>query len=164
MGNLGQTGHTNSTLQHIQQTNYDVLLLPGGLSYADTQQPLWDSFGMLVQPLASTRPWMVTEGEHEIETIPIIITTKFIAYNARCQMPFEESGSSSNPYYSFEIAGVHIVILGSFAEYEQNSDRYEWLQADLSRRLGLLRYYMSLGIFIRGSAEHALPESSHRVS
>lgn len=133
VGDLGQTGQTNSTLQHIQQTNYDVLLLPGGLSYADTQQPLWDSFGMLVQPLASRRPWMVTEGEEEIETIPIVVTTEFIAYNARWRMPFEESGSSSNLYYSFEVAGVHIVMLGSFAKYKQNSDQYEWLQADLSR-------------------------------
>lgn len=133
VGDLGQTGRTNSTLQHIQQANYDVFLLPGDLSYADTQQPLWDSFGMLVQPLASTRPWMVTEGDHEIERIPIVITTEFIAYNARWRMPFEESGSSSNLYYSFEVAGVHIVMLGSYAEYKQNSDQYEWLQADLSR-------------------------------
>lgn len=133
VGDLGQTGETNSTLQHIQQTNYDVFLLPGGLSYADTQQPLWDSFGKLVQPLASTRPWMVTEGDHEIETIPIVVTTEFIAYNARWRMPFEESGSSSNLYYSFDVAGVHIVMLGSYAEYKQNSDQYEWLQADLSR-------------------------------
>jgi acid phosphatase type 7 len=130
-GDLGQTGRTNSTLQHIQQTNYDVFLLPGDLSCADTQQPLWDSFGKLVQPLASTRPWMVTEGDHEIETIPIVITTNFIAYNARWQMPFEESGSSSNLYYSFEVAGVHVVMLGSYAEYKQNSDQYEWLQVSL---------------------------------
>ncbi|KAJ0958677.1 putative Acid phosphatase [Helianthus annuus] len=59
-GDLGQTGWTKSTLEHISQTNYDVLLLPGDLSYADMLQPLWDSYGRLVEPLASQRPWMVT--------------------------------------------------------------------------------------------------------
>ncbi|GLJ56121.1 hypothetical protein SUGI_1204710 [Cryptomeria japonica] len=132
VGDLGQTKWTNSTLQHIQQTNYDVFLLPGGLSYADTQQPLWDSFGKLVEPLASTRPWMVTEGNHETETVPIVVTEPFIAYNARWQMPFEQSGSSSNLYYSFDVTGVHIIMLGSYARNGKYSDQYEWLQADLS--------------------------------
>jgi hypothetical protein len=33
VGDLGQTGWTNSTLQHIAKSNYDMLLLPGDLSY-----------------------------------------------------------------------------------------------------------------------------------
>jgi hypothetical protein len=79
-GDLGQTGWTASTLSHIGGGDYDMLLLPGDLSYADTQQPLWDSFGRLVQPLASARPWMVTPinravrincGQYNCETIGI---------------------------------------------------------------------------------------------
>ncbi|KAL9249776.1 Purple acid phosphatase 22-like protein [Drosera capensis] len=50
LGDLGQTEWTNSTLEHVQQKDYDVFLLPGDLSYADTEQPLWDSFGPLVEP------------------------------------------------------------------------------------------------------------------
>lgn len=61
-GDLGQTEWTASTLAHVNKTDYDVFLLPGDLSYADTQQPLWDTFGRLVEPYASRRPWMVTEG------------------------------------------------------------------------------------------------------
>eukprot|EP01018_Ginkgo_biloba_P012852 Gb_31158 [translate_table: standard] len=126
-------GWTNSTLQHVREMNHDVFLLTGDLSYADNQQPLWDSFGRLVEPLASTRPWMVTEGNHEIEIIPILVTHAFKSYNARWRMPFEESGSHSNLYYSFEVAGVHIIMLGSYTDYEEDSDQYKWLQADLSR-------------------------------
>ncbi|KAL0410089.1 UNVERIFIED_CONTAM: Purple acid phosphatase 22 [Sesamum latifolium] len=74
-GDLGQTEWTASTLSHVGARDYDLLLLPGDLSYADTTQPLWDSFGRLVEPYASTRPWMVTEGNHEIETFPIIYLT-----------------------------------------------------------------------------------------
>ncbi|KAK9156713.1 hypothetical protein Scep_003287 [Stephania cephalantha] len=133
VGDLGQTEWTNSTLQHISGSNYDVLLLPGDLSYADTYQPLWDSFGRLVEPLASRRPWMVTQGNHEVEKIPLIHTHSFTSYNARWHMPFEESGSDSNLYYSFEVAGVHVIMLGSYTDFENGSPQYNWLVSDLAK-------------------------------
>ncbi|KAJ0028407.1 hypothetical protein Pint_35948 [Pistacia integerrima] len=133
VGDLGQTEWTNSTLAHVGSKDYDVFLLPGDLSYADTQQPLWDSFGRLVEPYASSRPWMVTEGNHEIETFPIIQPHGFKAYNARWRMPYEESGSSSNLYYSFDVSGTHIIMLGSYTDFDADSAQYKWLQADLSK-------------------------------
>ncbi|KAL3825781.1 hypothetical protein ACJIZ3_021810 [Penstemon smallii] len=132
-GDLGQTEWTSSTLQHIVKSNYDVLLLPGDLSYADMYQPWWDTFGYLVQPLASKRPWMVTQGNHEIEKIPKIHKEKFTAYNARWVMPYEESGSPSNLFYSFEVGGVHVIMLGSYAEFESDSTQYRWLMSDLKK-------------------------------
>jgi len=105
-----------------------VFQLPRDLSYADNNQPLWDSFGSLVEPLVSSRPWMVTEGNHEIETIPIVMNDAFKSYKARWRMPYEESRSNSNLYYSFEVAGVHVVMLGSYAEFGMDSDQYKWLQ------------------------------------
>lgn len=127
-GDLGQTGWTKSTLKYVQQVNYDVFLSPGDLSYADARQPLWDSFGRLVEPLASARPWMVTQGNHEIEKIPILVRKPFRAYNARWKMPYQESGSASNLYYSFEVAGEHILMLGSYTDFGTDSDQYKWLQ------------------------------------
>ncbi|KAL3532076.1 hypothetical protein ACH5RR_005597 [Cinchona calisaya] len=132
-GDLGQTDWTSSTLEHIAKSNYDVLLLPGDLSYADTNQPSWDSFGRLVEPLASKRPWMVTQGNHEIEKIPLIHSQPFTAYNARWYMPFEQSGSDSNLYYSFEVAGVHVIMLGSYTDFDPTSAQYKWLQKDLKK-------------------------------
>ncbi|XP_044507457.1 purple acid phosphatase 22-like [Mangifera indica] len=133
VGDLGQTEWTNSTLAHVGSKDYDVFLLPGDLSYADAQQPLWDSFGRLVEPYASARPWMVTEGNHEVETFPIIEPEGFKAYNARWRMPYEESRSSSNLYYSFDVAGTHIIMLGSYADFDSDSAQYKWLEADLSK-------------------------------
>ncbi|GMH23167.1 hypothetical protein Nepgr_025010 [Nepenthes gracilis] len=132
VGDLGQTGWTNSTLQHIANSSYDMLLLPGDLSYADSWEPRWDSYGRLVEPLASQRPWMVTIGNHEVESIPIInFPTPFTAYNARWRMPFGQSGSTSNLYYSFDVAGVHVIMLGSYTDFDQNSNQYQWLVGDL---------------------------------
>lgn len=130
---MGQTGWTKSTLQHIDGSDYDVLLLPGDLSYADSTQPLWDSFGRLVEALASRRPWMVTQGNHEIEKIPIVESHAFKSYNARWRMPFEESGSDSNLYYSFHVAGAHILMLGSYTDFDAGSAQYKWLEADLAK-------------------------------
>lgn len=129
-GDMGQTGWTKSTLDHIEQCSYDVHMLPGDLSYANYLQHRWDTFGELVQPLASARPWMVTEGNHEEEKIPFL-KDGFESYNARWKMPFEESGSSSNLYYSFEVAGVHAIMLGSYADYDEYSDQYSWLKVSI---------------------------------
>ncbi|XP_057968770.1 probable purple acid phosphatase 20 [Malania oleifera] len=132
-GDLGQTDWTNSTLQHIAASNYDILLLPGDLSYADTFQWLWDSFGQLVQPLASRRPWMVTQGNHEVERIPVLHSERFTSFNSRWRMPFLESSSTSNLYYSFNVATVHVIMLGSYTDFDPGSDQFEWLKADLRK-------------------------------
>ncbi|CAH9095501.1 unnamed protein product [Cuscuta epithymum] len=133
VGDLGQTEWTKSTLEHIGKSNYDMLLLPGDLSYADLYQPGWDSYGRLVEPLASHRAWMVTTGNHDVEKIPVVHPEPFTAYNARWVMPFEESGSDSNLYYSFEVAGVHVVMLGSYADFGNGSAQFKWLQSDLTK-------------------------------
>lgn len=108
-----------------------MFLLPGDLAYADYDQPLWDSFGRLVQPLASQRPWMVTQGNHEVEELSANQT--FISYNARWRMPYDESASTSNLYYSFQVAGVHIIMLGSYTDFSVGSEQYNWLKSDLSK-------------------------------
>ncbi|KAH6822788.1 purple acid phosphatase 18 [Perilla frutescens var. hirtella] len=131
-GDLGQTGWTRSTLGHIAGSKHDLLLLPGDLSYADYMQPLWDSFGELVQPLASMRPWMVTQGNHDKEEVPLL-KHSFLSYNSRWKMPYKESNSNSNLYYSFDSAGVHVIMLGSYTDYDVQSDQYNWLKADLSQ-------------------------------
>ncbi|VAH47620.1 unnamed protein product [Triticum turgidum subsp. durum] len=128
-GDLGQTEWTASTLAHVSKTDYDMLLVPGDLAYADTQQPLWDTFGRFVQEHASRRPWMVTEGNHEVEAGMALPGSPgpFVAYTTRWRMPHEESGSTSALYYSFDAAGgaVHVVMLGSYAAFNSTSD--PWL-------------------------------------
>jgi len=137
-GDLGQTEWTASTLAHAGEKDYDMLLVPGDLAYADAQQPLWDSFGRFVQRHASRRPWMVTQGNHEVEAAPLPpapgVPPPFAAYGARWPAPHEESGSPSNLYYSFDAAGgaVHVVMLGSYAPFGAGSDQYRWLARDLA--------------------------------
>jgi hypothetical protein len=76
---------------------------------------------------------MVTEGNHEVEFSPVVSPTRFTAFNARWQMPYKESKSTSNLYYSFQVAGTHIIMLGSYAEFDTDSEQYAWLVADLAK-------------------------------
>jgi len=135
-GDFGQTGWTESTLKHIAGADYDMLLLPGDLSYADFIQSRWDSYGRLVEPLASARPWMVTEGNHEIEKLPLVEPKPFKAYNARWRMPYDAGASPSgdNLYYSLDVAGgaVHVLMLGSYTDNDAGSAQHRWLRRDLA--------------------------------
>ncbi|CAL4981291.1 unnamed protein product [Urochloa decumbens] len=139
IGDVGQTEWTASTLSQIGAAgmDHDMLLLPGDLSYADRDQPLWDSWGRLVQPLASARPWMVVPGNHERETLReppgYDAPRRYIAYDARWRAPGTAGGS--HYYYSFDAAGgaAHVVMLDSYAESgEGSSEQQEWLRRDLA--------------------------------
>jgi hypothetical protein len=132
IGDLGQTEWSQSTLAHVNKADFDMVLLAGDLSYADRYQPRWDTWGRLVEPVFSRAPFMSVEGNHEIETLFLNFPPPFTAYNARFPMPYKESGSDSNLYYSFDVAGAHVLMLGSYAPFLPGTPQYKWLEEDLS--------------------------------
>jgi acid phosphatase type 7 len=72
----------------------------------------------MVDRVSSRKPWMTVAGNHEEEVLARCgksLNTTFASYLARYGeiLPYEESGSGSAHYYSFETAGVHVVMLGS---------------------------------------------------
>ncbi|CAO2143974.1 unnamed protein product [Urochloa humidicola] len=141
IGDVGQTEWTASTLSQIRDSSrdHDVLLLPGDLFYADREQPLWDSWGRLVQPLASARSWMVALGNHERETLreppDYAVPRRYVAYDARWRAPPQQgSGGGDGRYYSFDTEGgaAHVVMLDSYADSGEGSEQHEWLRKDLA--------------------------------
>ena len=67
MGDPGQTANSNATFYHLAANPaIGSVFITGDLSYADGDMPRWDSFGRLVDPLASSVPTMVASGNHEI--------------------------------------------------------------------------------------------------
>ncbi|KAG4959655.1 hypothetical protein JHK82_036372 [Glycine max] len=48
-------------------------------------------------------------------------------------MPYKESGSTSNLYYSFEVASTHVIMLGSYIDFDAHTQQYTWLQSDLGK-------------------------------
>ena len=169
VGDLGQTENSAATLERMREVSDFVdnggggilrranadqpatapghVLNVGDLSYADGYQPRWDSWGRLVEPHASTVPWMVIEGNHEEELAVTRIDggggdddddddgdiDGFVAYRARFAVPSNASGSGSKLYYSYDVPGAHVVMLGTYADWSSGSKQRSWLARDLAR-------------------------------
>ena len=58
---IGQTAVSNASINALISLNPSVVLTPGDLSYSDGFYALWDTFGNLIEPLASKIP-MLTSG------------------------------------------------------------------------------------------------------
>nr|XP_010929806.1 purple acid phosphatase 15 isoform X1 [Elaeis guineensis] len=153
-GDLGLTYNTTSTVDHMRSNKPDLVVLVGDVSYADlyltngtgsdcyhcsfktvspvheSYQPRWDYWGRFMEPLTSTIPIMVVEGNHEIEEQ--IEGIMFEAYNSRFAFPAQESGSFSTFYYSFNVGGIHFVMLGAYISYNRSGEQYRWLERDLA--------------------------------
>jgi hypothetical protein len=103
LGDIGQTKNSVSTLNHlIREHDIDMILHAGDLSYADCNQSLWDSYGEMIEPLASYKPWMVCPGNHEIE------------------------------FNSFDSGLAHIIYLNPYTNSNPTSLQYNWLENNLA--------------------------------
>lgn len=135
LGDLGQTNNSVDTLAHMQESPlypFDAVLHAGDLSYADSVEPLWDSWQLMVQGVASAVPYMTVVGNHEIE-VDINLAT-FEAYRARFMMPavfYNTSKQYTDLYYSYNLGPIHFLMLSSYSDYANTSAQYAWLLADL---------------------------------
>ena len=55
-----------------------------------------------------------------------------MAFETRFWFPSIRSGSGTALYYSYEVAAVHIIMLGSYADNGRDSAQFAWLQRDLA--------------------------------
>ncbi|KAH7280095.1 hypothetical protein KP509_37G052100 [Ceratopteris richardii] len=155
VGDLGLTYNSSSTLDLIASNGPSLLLMLGDFSYAnqyttagtkgascyscefpnsptrESYQPHWDAWGRFMEPLVSTIPMIVIEGNHEIE--PQADNVTFAAYKARFAVPHEESGSNSQLFYSFDADGIHFIMLGGYVDYNRTGEQFFWLKSDLEK-------------------------------
>jgi len=157
IGDLGQTQDSATTVKHVLENRaIKMILHPGDLSYADCQQSLWDSYGRMIEPLASRVPWMVGPGNHEIELngdgslylafeerykMPAIKPAEYgkITISAKkkdnkmpacCSSVFQSEYNYGNSFYSFEAGLVHFIYLNPYSTSDENSAQYSWLNED----------------------------------
>ena len=132
LGDVGQTANSNNTMHHVlSNPTVRSTFITGDISYADSDQPRWDSFQRLASPMTSVLPFMVASGNHEEESTGGV---QYVPYNARYNMPFAASfkSSSRNLWYSYETGPVHVIILASFVDFSTSSPQYKWLVSDLA--------------------------------
>ncbi len=59
VGDVGQTNNSASTLAHIAASASNMVMHLGDISYADSVEPRWDSWGVQTQFLSAVLPYMV---------------------------------------------------------------------------------------------------------
>ena len=150
IGDLGNTVDSQTTVEHILSNNgLSMVLHAGDLSYANCNQPLWDSYGVMVSTLASKLAWMAGPGNHEIE---VSSTGMFQAFEARYRMPavkpaeygdvtvpsdyctpsvFQMEYNYGNSFFSFDMGSVHVIFLNPYTTSDPSSAQYNWLLSDL---------------------------------
>jgi len=151
------------------RNEFDMIWHLGDIGYADdgfassplafAYEDIYDGWMDWMQSLSGSKAYMVSPGNHEAEchsascgafvahTAKGKTLSNFTAYNARWAMPYEESGSRSNMWYSFDYGSMHVVSLSSETDFEgnrggggrfydaggfgPNNEQMKWLAVDL---------------------------------
>jgi len=138
VGDLGQTVNSNNTLLELADndaalsTSSGGIMSMGDLSYANGDEPLWDSFGDLLSQATRSIPIYTTVGNHEWFDDS---SSSFTAFKSRFYSP------SGELYYSFDSGYAHIVMISGYCSEMKStrtqpclasgSSQYDWLVADL---------------------------------
>jgi predicted phosphodiesterase len=123
----GQSSRAETTTANIiaDPSPIDLIVHPGDLSYANGNQPEWDIWFNQIEENVARRPYMIVAGNHETAyDIPATL--------ARFNNPYQQSGSTSEFYYSFNYSMIHFVAICSDVDYDIGSDQYNWLVNDLA--------------------------------
>lgn len=138
---------------HLVGERYDAIAISGDLSYAtvspsscsktnpscDEVEWTWDSFGLQIEPFASTALFLPIVGNHERVNGNITVfasngsTThdaEFASFSAR----YTDSsfGGNESFWYSINLGPVHFVALSSEHDFSLGSPQINWLENDLS--------------------------------
>lgn len=95
-------------------------LIMGDLSYANGNQPIWDQWFELIEPIASQMPFMAIPGNHEDER-----GIRFATYLARFTLPHKEL------YYRFDYGGARFIMFNS--QDFRDAEQLHWFEKELSQ-------------------------------
>ena len=140
IGDVGTFGTsvmvTNDMMNRMKGKDFHGLIHCGDISYADkydgvrppisgkSEQKVWDTWGQMVEPLASSVPYMVTPGNHEIVAYESAWENGSI-YNKRFIMPGNER------YYSFGVGMVFFISVSTDDDIDKESTQGTWLEQTL---------------------------------
>ena len=97
-GDHGLKQASLAVLDGVRERNPDLLFIAGDLSYANGDQPQWDTWFDRLAPYASTLPVMTAPGNHEEED------NGGKAYRSRVRQP------GQNTRYAMTYGNVHFVV------------------------------------------------------
>ena len=98
VGDHGTTPDSASTIRFLEERRPDLVLVAGDLSYANGDQPVWDDWFGLIEPVAAGIPLMAAPGNHENED------DAGVTFKSRLSHP----GAGS--YYAFDVGNIAVVV------------------------------------------------------
>ncbi|KAF0991563.1 hypothetical protein HZS_6333 [Henneguya salminicola] len=128
----------------------DLILHVGDISYAMGLAYIWEEFGLMIQPVASRVPYMMTIGNHEHNHVeghendpskdgdnfrPVPSTYERDS-GGECSVPMfyrylMPNNGNSVFWYSYNYGMAHIISISSENNFTENSRQYKWLEKDL---------------------------------
>lgn len=127
---VGTTEVSKATMEQLLGKQPDLVLLVGDYSYADGWNVVWDTFGVMMEPLLSSVPMLGCTGNHEISSG----AEQGKVWEQRYPQPYRHSGSPTPWWYSYDTGLVHVLSLaGSYAPTDAGRPQYDFTVRDLGR-------------------------------
>ncbi len=108
-GDHGISDRAQMLTQQVMQQDFDLLLLAGDLSYANGDQPIWDQWFALNEPLFARQVMMTAPGNHEQKDFDgDTFKNRFTHPNPMTSTLFGSNPGST--FYSFDYNRVHFLV------------------------------------------------------
>jgi acid phosphatase type 7 len=134
VADLGVTAVSAKSVEILAAMKSSLVIFTGDLCYADGWTPIWDVFGLMIEPLAAYVPMITVGGNHELGA-----TENWQSYIARYPTNPQDSGSPNLCYHGREAGPMNIISLCSYgaANYGglntgSTSLQYQWLTTYLA--------------------------------
>ena len=129
VADLGTTAVSAMSVAILAAMKANVVIFTGDLSYADGWTPIWDVFGLMIEPLAAAVPMLSVGGNHELGG-----TENWQSYAARYPTNPQDSASPNFCYHGREVGPMNIISLCSYGAANNaglntgaNSLQFQWL-------------------------------------
>ncbi|CAK9084981.1 unnamed protein product [Durusdinium trenchii] len=123
---IGITNVSFGVMSKMLDLEPDLLVTVGDLSYADGWAERWDIFGMMMEPLMSSRYHLAVVGNHEI------IQNNGVDFIHRYPMPFRQSGAPGPYMFAYESGLLYLIGLpGSYAPTAKGSLQWSFAEEKL---------------------------------
>lgn len=118
----------------VLKTPSDLLMLAGDLSYANGDQPIWDTWFDQMQPLMANRVTMAAPGNHEQKDFGGDTFKNRFTHPPKPLTSIISPGNPGSSFYSFDYNRVHFLVTTAGALIDDGTLAEEILniEADLS--------------------------------
>ena len=128
VADLGTTAVSAMSVAVLAAMKASVVIFTGDLTYADGWAPIWDVFGLMMEPLASAVPILSVGGNHEF------FGENWQSYAARYPTNEKDSASPNFCYHGREVGPMNIISLCSYGAVNfaglnkgSNTLQFQWL-------------------------------------